>query len=82
MNYSYKDFAATNTVASKPTTSNSNSSSSYKLIAQKGTCTVIVDTLTIREKPSTSSKAVGTYSKGQSVKYDYYVDNEGYRWIS
>lgn len=82
MNYSYKDFAATNTVASKPTTSNSNSNSGYKLIAQKGTCTVIVDTLTIREKPSTSSKAVGTYSKGQSVEYDYYVDNEGYRWIS
>lgn len=55
---------------------------SYKLIPQNGTCTVLVDELMIREKPSTSSKAVGFYNKGESVIYDYYVDNEGYRWIS
>lgn len=55
---------------------------SYKLIQQNGTCTVIVDKLTIREEPSTSSKTVGSYNKGESVIYDYYVDNEGYRWIS
>lgn len=55
---------------------------SYKLISQNGTCTVLVDALMIREEPSTSSKAVGSYNKGESVIYDYYVDNEGYRWIS
>ncbi|WP_338627553.1 GH25 family lysozyme [Clostridium baratii] len=55
---------------------------SYKLIPQNGTCTVIVDELMIREEPSTSSKSVGSYNKGESVIYDYYVDNEGYRWIS
>lgn len=55
---------------------------SYKLISQNGTCTVLVDSLMIREEPSTSSKAVGSYNKGESVIYDYYVDNEGYRWIS
>ena len=55
---------------------------SYKLIPQNGTCTVIVDELMIREKPSTSSNAVGSYTRGESVIYDYYVDNEGYRWIS
>lgn len=55
---------------------------SYKLIPQNGTCTVIVDELMIREKPSTNSKSVGSYNKGESVIYDYYVDNEGYRWIS
>lgn len=55
---------------------------SYKLIPQNGTCTVLVDELMIREEPSTSSKSVGSYNKGESVIYDYYVDNEGYRWIS
>lgn len=55
---------------------------SYKLIPQSGTCTVLVDELMIREKPSTNSKSVGSYNKGESVIYDYYVDNEGYRWIS
>ena len=55
---------------------------SYKLIPQNGKCTVIVDKLNIREEPSTSSKSVGSYNKGESVIYDYYVDNEGYRWIS
>lgn len=52
------------------------------LVSQHGRCTIAVDKLNIREKPSTSSKVVGTYRKGESVNYDYYVDNEGYRWIS
>ena len=55
---------------------------SYKLIPQNGTCTVLVDELMIREEPSISSKPVGSYNKGERVIYDYYVDNEGYRWIS
>ena len=54
----------------------------YKLVPQEGTCTVIVDQVMIREEPSTSSQSVGSYNEGESVNYDYYVDNEGYRWIS
>ncbi len=63
----------------------SNSSStnhSSGLVEQHGKCTVIVDELMIRERPSKDSKAVGSYTRGQSVNYDYYIDNEGYRWIS
>lgn len=56
--------------------------SELKLVSQSGTCTVVVDELMIREKPSINSDAVGSYSRGESVNYDYYVDNEGYRWIS
>ncbi|WP_051372995.1 N-acetylmuramoyl-L-alanine amidase [Clostridium sp. Ade.TY] len=52
------------------------------LVEQHGKCTVIVDELMIRERPSTNSKAVGSYTRGESVNYDYYIDNEGYRWIS
>lgn len=62
----------------KPSTS---SGSKYKLIAQKGKCTWNTS-VQIREKPSTKAKSVGQYSKRQTVVYDYYVDNEGYRWIS
>ncbi len=64
-----------NNSATKPSTNNG-------LVSQHGKCTVIVDKLMIRERPSTSSKAVGSYSRGESVCYDYYIDSEGYRWIS
>ncbi|WP_338630559.1 N-acetylmuramoyl-L-alanine amidase [Clostridium baratii] len=70
----------TSSTPQKP--SSTPSASNYKLIPQRGRCTVIVDELNIREKPSTNSKAVGKYRKGELVNYDYYVDNEGYRWIS
>lgn len=70
----------TNSVPQKPTSTPSNQN--YKLVPQRGKCTVLVDELNIREKPSTKSKSVGSYRKGESVNYDYYVDNEGYRWIS
>ena len=65
-----------NTPVEKP------SESSNKLVSQNGVCTVIVDKLNIREKPSTNSKIVGSYNRGESVYYDYYIDSEGYRWIS
>lgn len=55
--------------------------SGWKLVKQNGVCTWNTD-VQIREQPSTKSKSVGKYSKGQKVAYDYYVDNEGYRWIS
>ena len=54
----------------------------FNLIEQHGTCTIVVDKLNIREKPSVNSNIVGSYSKEEKVEYDYYVDNEGYRWIS
>lgn len=86
-NYSYKDFkkeirekGLNNLGGSKPIPTPQKPS--YNLISQKGRCTVIVDELMIREKPSTKSKSVGSYKRGESVSYDYYVDNEGYRWIS
>lgn len=62
----------------KPTTPSSNR---WKLVKQKGVCTWNTS-VQIRELPSTKSKSVGQYSKGQKVSYDYYTDNEGYRWIS
>lgn len=58
------------------------SSGNSGLVSQHGKCTVTVSKLMIRERPSTSSAAVGSYTRGQSVNYDYYIDNEGYRWIS
>lgn len=72
-----------NTSKSNNSSHNYNQSSNNSdLVSQHGKCTVIVDKLMIREKPSTSSRAVGSYTKGENVNYDYYVDNEGYRWIS
>lgn len=87
MNYEYRGFTKAIKEAGLNHLDNSKpvskpSQSSLKLIPQIGTCTVIVDELMIRERPSRDSKAVGSYTKGQSVNYDYYVDNEGYRWIS
>ena len=66
----------------RPIQEPSKSSSSYKLVPQNGECTIVVDKLNIREKPSTSSDIVGAYYRNEKVTYDYYVDNEGYRWIS
>lgn len=68
--------ASSNTSTSKPPTS-----SGYKLVSQKGKCTWNTS-VQIRENPSTKAKSVGQYNKGQTVIYDHYVDNEGYRWIS
>lgn len=56
-------------------------SNGWKLVKQNGVCTWNT-AVQIREQPSTKSKSVGQYSKGQKVTYDYYTDNEGYRWIS
>lgn len=60
----------------------SNNSSNYKLKNQTGVCTVVVNNLRIREKPTTKSNTVGSYGKGSKVNYDKIVDNDGYRWIS
>ena len=51
-------------------------------IAQIGTFTSSVDNLNVRRSPSLSGQVVAQYNKGESVKYDSYIDSEGYRWIS
>lgn len=59
-----------------------NADRSGNRIAQNGTFTASVNNLNVRRSPSLSGKVVAQYSKGESVKYDSYIDNEGYRWIS
>lgn len=57
-------------------------SGNYKLIPEKWRFTVGVNKLNVREKPSTNSKVVAQYSKGQRINYDSYVKANGYVWIS
>ena len=91
MNYDYRDFGEAirdkglnhldgSKPVVKPTTSTSKPK--YRLVAQNGKCTITVDKLNIRALPSINSEIVGSYTRGESFVYDYYVDNEGYRWIS
>lgn len=53
-----------------------------KRIAKKGTATVIVPVLNVRNAPSTSAKIQATYRKGEKFNYDSYIDSGGYRWLS
>ena len=39
-------------------------------------------TVNVRASPSTSSSVVAKYNKGETVKYDQTVENEGRLWIS
>lgn len=87
MNYEYRGFREAIKKAGLNHLDNSKpvskpSKPSLKLVHQNGECTIVVDKLNIREKPSTSSDIVGAYYRNEKVTYDYYVDNEGYRWIS
>lgn len=59
-----------------------NADRSGNRIAQNGTFTASVNNLNVRRSPSLNGKVVAQYSKGESVKYDSYIDNQGYRWIS
>ena len=59
-----------------------NADRSGNRIAQNGTFTASVNNLNVRRSPSLSGQVVAQYSKGESVKYDSYIDSEGYRWIS
>ncbi|QIK57759.1 M23 family metallopeptidase [Erysipelothrix sp. HDW6A] len=53
------------------------------LVRQDGKFTVtFADGLNVRKKPSVNSERVTGLSKGQSVIYDNYIDEEGYRWVS
>lgn len=54
----------------------------WKIVKQNGTFTSSVNNLCVRRAPSLNGQVVAHYDKGGSVKYDGYVDNEGYRWIT
>ena len=87
MNYEYRGFAKAIREAGLNHLDNSKpvsrpSKPSCKLVPQNGVCTIVVDKLNIREEPLIDSDIVGAYYKDEQVSYDYYVDNEGYRWIS
>ncbi len=51
-------------------------------VAQIGTFESQVNGLRIRRSPSMNGAVVGKFDVGGTVKYDSYVDAEGYRWIS
>ena len=58
------------------------STGGWKIVPQHATFTSSVNNLCVRRSPSLSGQVVAHYDKGGSVKYDGYVDNEGYRWIT
>lgn len=64
------------TTVSKPA-----ASSTGGRVAQSGTWRART-TVNVRAAASTSSAVVATYKKGQTVKYDSYIDAEGIRWCS
>lgn len=49
---------------------------------ERGTFTVTVDKLNVRNAPSTSSGVVAVYSKGQTFTYDSVYEINGYVWVS
>lgn len=51
-------------------------------IAAKGTFTVTVDALNVRNAPDKNSASVAVYTKGQSFNYDSYIVTNGYVWLS
>lgn len=59
-----------------------NNNGGWKIIPQHATFTSSVNNLRVRRSPSLSGEVVAHYDKGGKVKYDGYVDNEGYRWIT
>lgn len=51
-------------------------------IAKRGTATVLVNALNVRNEPTTNSGVVATYSKGQVFHYDSYIITNGFVWLS
>lgn len=52
------------------------------LVPRKGVATVLVDSLNVRNAPSTSAAIMAVYSKGQKFNYDAYQVTNGYVWLS
>lgn len=51
--------------------------------AERGTFTLSVDAINVRDQASTNGSIVAKYTKGQSVNYDCFrADKSGYVWIS
>ena len=53
-----------------------------KRVSRRGTATVTTNRLNVRNSPSTKSKVVATYGKGQTFNYDSYIVTNGYTWLS
>jgi hypothetical protein len=51
-------------------------------IAAKGTATVAVDALNVRNAPDKNSPSVAVYGYGQKINYDSYIITNGYVWLS
>lgn len=55
---------------------------SPSLIAEDGVITVTTDLgLLVRKQPSRTSDQIGVVSKGVTVPYTHYVDNDNIRWV-
>lgn len=88
MNYDYRNLTKAirdkglNHLGNSKTISRASNSNNYKKeYVEHGTCTVAVNNLRIRSNPSLNAEVKGHYDKGSKVKYDYVIDNDGYRWI-
>lgn len=53
-----------------------------QFVPSKGTATVTVDLLNVRNEPNDESAIVTQYSNGQTFNYDGYVVSDGYVWLS
>ena len=51
-------------------------------VPARGTATVIVNALNVRNDPSTNGAVVATYGYGQTFNYDSYIIANGYVWLS
>lgn len=78
--YKFRGFIV-NPAAPKPAPSPS-PSDEWKRIPQNGTYYIQTNGLRVRRAPTMKGEVVAHYNNGGSVKYDSYVDNDGYRWVS
>ena len=77
-NYTFRGFIVN---PNRPTEETPSSNTNGR-IAQNAVFTSSVNNLRVRRAPSLSGEVVAHYDKGESVRYDSYIDNEGYRWVS
>lgn len=68
--------------SSTATSSNTAASSTGSRVTKTGTFTLTVDSINVRNSPSTKGEVAATYKKGQKVNYDSYVIADGHVWIS
>jgi len=51
-------------------------------VAAKGTATVLVDALNVRNEPNNEAAIAAVYGKGQTFNYDSYIVADGFVWLS